>query len=674
MKRITPIYPIFLLSVLCWLVSPVRLSAQNPSADSLQFIDGVVVTAARLPMGIYKTGRSVEVIQAAQLATMPANTLDELLRFVVGINLNARGGFGVQSDIGMRGSTFSQVLVMVDNVRLNDPLTGHFNHQLPVAMADVQQVEIIRGPAGVAFGSDAVGGLIHIKTKAYMATGQASRTELGGTLGLGQHRLRTSDVSGLLARRGLLLTASHKANVADGERYTNPNYAFGNSPDSTYRNFFNLNTYSAALAWTPNDRLKVYARGSLDYRSFGAKYFYTRSPFDESVEQVDTRWLQGSIRYAHQHHRWELDAGHKATRDSFLFNPAFAANVHDMAQDFAHLAYTYAPDKPYRLSFGSQYVGRAIESTDRGNHSNRALGLYGLLAWETPNHWFFNLGLRLEDDTNFGTELLPQASVARRWDAFLLRASYGRAVRGADFTERFVSAQIPNLAPGRNIGNPDLAAERSNAFDLGGELYLPQGWHLSGTVFYRHATNLIDFALRNASTITNVGNLLPNGDYFYSDNLARAATTGLELSARHRWQLHDEVLLHTQVGYTWLQTDAPAGLLSKYISNHPRHSIVANIDLKAGWLGVALQSAYVLRDGEALDLIGGTVPDRYFVGHLRVSAQVIPQAALFVQATNLTDTDYQEVLGARPPRRWFHVGIQGQLSVKQPQGDSLGQR
>lgn len=660
-QQIPPVCRILLLAVSCWLTSPISLIAQNTPLDSLQHIEGVVVTAARLPMGIYKTGRSIDVIEAAQLAALPVSTLDDLLRFVVGVNLNARGGFGVQSDIGMRGSTFSQVLVMVDNVRLNDPLTGHFNHQLPVALADVQQVEIIRGPAGVAFGSDAVGGLIHIKTKAYMATGQAPRTELGGTLGLGQHRLRTSDVAGLWARRGLLLTASQKANIADGELYTNPNYALGNSPDSTYRNFFNLNTYSAALSWTPNERLKVYARGSLDYRSFGAKYFYTRSPFDESVEQTDTRWLQGSVRYAHQHHRWELDAGHKATRDSFLFNPAFAANVHDMAQNFAHVAYTFAPDKPYRLSLGSQYVGRAIESTDRGNHSNRAIGLYGLLAWETTNQWFFNLGLRLEDDTNFGTELLPQASVARRWGAFLLRASYGRAVRGADFTERFVSAQIPNLAPGRNIGNPDLAAERSNAFDLGGELHLPQGWHLSGTVFYRRATNLIDFALRNASTITNVGNLRPDSDYFYADNLARAATTGVELSVRRRWKLHEKSVLNAQAGYTWLQTDAPAGLLSKYISNHPRHSIVADIDLKAGWLGVALQSAYVLRDGESLDLIGGTVPEQYFVGNLRVSAQLIPQASLFVQVTNFTNADYQEVLGARPPQRWFHVGIQARL-------------
>lgn len=654
--RRATLYVAILLSIL-----PTRLRAQVPYADTVQMVDAVLVTAARIPMHTYKTGRSVEVIQASQLAGMPVSTLDDLLRFVVGVNINARGGFGVQTDIGIRGSTFSQVLVLVDNVRLNDPLTGHFNHQLPVALADIEQVEIIRGPAGVAYGADAVGGLIHVKTKAYMARGRASYTELVGEVGGGQHGLFTSDVAALLARRRFVVSASQKTNAADGERYDNPNFALGNSPNSTYRNFFKLNTYSAALSWMPTDQLKVYVRGSLDNRAFGAKYFYTRSPFDESTEQIDTRWLQGAIHYGSGRHRIELDAGHKATRDSFLFNPAFAANVHDMAQDFAHLAYSYTTNRNLRLSAGAQYVGRAIESTDRGNHSNRALGGYTLLSWEMGGHWYFNTGLRLEHDTNFGYELLPQASVSRRWGGFLLRASYGRAIRAADFTERFVSAQLPNLAPGRNIGNPDLAAERSDAFDVGFELPMLRKWSLQGTFFYRRSDNLIDFSLRNANTITNVDNLLPNAEYFYPDNLVEAKTKGVEFALGRRWKPREGIYFNFNMGYTWLQTDAPAGLLSKYIANHPRHNIVAHIDLKIKWLAAAFQSGYVIRDGESFDLIGGTVPKEYFVSHLRLSATFWRQTAAFLHVTNLTNADYQEILGARPPQRWLRAGIQTRL-------------
>ena len=93
--------------------------------------------------------------------------MDELLQYVGGVNINNRGGFGVQSDIGMRGSTFSQVLVLVDNQRINDPLTAHFNNYVPIPLSEVHHIEIVRGSASASFGADAVGGIIHIKTKTY---------------------------------------------------------------------------------------------------------------------------------------------------------------------------------------------------------------------------------------------------------------------------------------------------------------------------------------------------------------------------------------------------------------------------------------------------------------------------------------------------------------------------
>src|SRR5690625_1004564 len=84
----------------------------------------VTVTASRITTDISESGKSVSVYTADDIRKLPVTSVDDLLRYLPGINLNSRGGFGVQSDVGIRGTTFSQVLFLLDTTPLNDPLTG----------------------------------------------------------------------------------------------------------------------------------------------------------------------------------------------------------------------------------------------------------------------------------------------------------------------------------------------------------------------------------------------------------------------------------------------------------------------------------------------------------------------------------------------------------------------
>lgn len=635
----------------------ILLTGQTGSAqDSLQ-LDQVIVSATRIPTASYKTGRSISIITAEELQELPVTTVDEMLRYLPGINLNSRNDFGVQSDIGIRGSTFSQVLILVDNVRVNDPLTAHFNNNIPVPLSEIAQVEIIRGPAAASYGSDAVGGIIHIKTRTFLAVKTDKPVSIRGNIGIGKHNLNRTDLGVNLQKNKWHFSAAHKSNIADGETYVNPNFLAGTDPDSLYQNFFDLRTVSAAVAGEIGEGWSVYGRVGYDYRDFNAKYFYTRSSFDESEETVKSLWTQGEIRYQKNRHEVSLNGGYKTTNDLFVFNPLFTPNEHDTRQLFTNLLYRFMVNNKVTLASGVQLIDKKISSSDRGDHQNLAVGIYSILSYALSNRWQTHVSLRAENDENFGWELLPQASLSYRQNGFVFRTSYGRSVRAADFTERFISSKISNLSPGRNVGNPDLKAESSHSFDFGGEYYFDRNGLFSLTGFYRKSTNLIDYSLRNSATITNVNNLQEDADYFYADNLSASSTIGLEALIKYQFNLNDKVNLSSQLAYTWIKTEAEAGELSKYIANHPSHQFGLTLDLNICDFQITSATSLSTRQDELVASIDGAIQKDYLVTHLRTGYRLSNTFTPYFEVRNLTNTNYQEILGANLPRRWWSVGV-----------------
>ncbi len=120
------------------------LFASAQTKDSLSSLDPVVVSASFSPSQSSKTGRNILVVKGEQIMNLPVNSVDELLRYLPGLEVQARGPMGVQSDISIRGSTFQQVLVVLDGIRLNDPLTGHFNSYIPLPASEIERIEILK--------------------------------------------------------------------------------------------------------------------------------------------------------------------------------------------------------------------------------------------------------------------------------------------------------------------------------------------------------------------------------------------------------------------------------------------------------------------------------------------------------------------------------------------------
>lgn len=625
-------------------------------AQSEYASDTVQLQTSRLEQSARESGRQVSIISAAEIQQLPVQTLDELLRYVSGVEVQARGPFGAQADILMRGSTFGQVLMLIDGMRINDPLTGHFNGYLPVTLGEISRIEVLRGPAAALYGADAVGGVIHIITKTFDLQSPPVATHTQGQAGLGQYGLSTAQAGFFAQNDWGALGGGLASNRANGQLLP---------PDSLgLRN--DVETYSASLSGRIRlgQDWQLMARAAVDQRLFNARYFYTRSTFDQSREQIRQGWAQARLAHRGQRSQTYLDVAYKAMEDSFLFNPAFPANLHTTQLLNTQLHHQRQLSQRLQVVGGLQASRRSIVSTDRGDHQDAHGAAYAMAFWQPVRGLSLTGSLRGDFDTNYGFELLPQLNVSYLvGDDFInLRASTGRSIRAADYTERFIGWELGGpIAPGRNLGNPDLVAETAWSHEAGLDLYLFPGLSFSTTGFYRRGTNLIDYLLTPGREYAQPEKVLPDSLYFLTQNLSQLDTYGAE--AELNWvKFWDQDLgFRLHLGGTWVQSSNEQDLPSKYLANHAQWVLNGRASLFLNRFTLSLTGLYKNRDAERAAAIGVDLDPNYFVANLDASLRLTPQVSVFTQVINLTDTEYQDILGAYMPRRWVLGGLKWNL-------------
>ena len=154
--------------------------------------------------------RVVTVMTKEEIATAPAATVAELLRFLSGVDIRQRGVNGVQSDVSMRGGSFDQMLVLLNGINVSDPQTGHYSLDIPVDISSIDRIEILQGPASRTLGPNAFSGAINIIT----GTSDTSSATLSYTGG--DHGLTAPSASGTLALDKAKLFGAVSYNRSDG--------------------------------------------------------------------------------------------------------------------------------------------------------------------------------------------------------------------------------------------------------------------------------------------------------------------------------------------------------------------------------------------------------------------------------------------------------------------------
>ncbi|HYA86386.1 MAG TPA: TonB-dependent receptor [Nitrospirota bacterium] len=161
--------------VLAWL-----LSNGIPAAGAVMQMNEVVVTATKTEQKPEDVTQSVTVVTADEIAKSGATNVGDVLSTTVGATVTGYGPLGALQSLELRGSTYQQVLVLLDGMRLNSGSAGGYDlSELPVSLDAIERIEIVRGPASALYGSDAMGGVVNIITK--KPTKQA--TTLSGALG-----------------------------------------------------------------------------------------------------------------------------------------------------------------------------------------------------------------------------------------------------------------------------------------------------------------------------------------------------------------------------------------------------------------------------------------------------------------------------------------------------------
>jgi vitamin B12 transporter len=440
------------------LLSAALLVALAPVAHAAEpsTLDDVVVTATRTQTPRAEVLAAVTVLERDDIERAQAADVIELLSRQPGIDVVRTGGPGSVSTFNTRGTNSSHTLILIDGLRVNSSVQGLFDlAHLP--LAQVERIEIVRGPRAALWGSDAIGGVVQIFTR--------------------------DDVSGFVeARGGSYGERSIDAGVRLGSSEAHVGIAAGveaiegfsaSDYDDDKDGYSNRHVGVRFRVPVGNQVLSGSARGA------DADVEYDTGNSDVRDWQAGVR-LAGELRPGWQH---ELVVGHsldEVDSSSPGYDYAFASD-----RDSVDWLHRFAPAANQVLQFGlnwSRESGSAWNIYDGENYDLDRRNLGAFVAWNgRAGAHAFDLSLRHDDNSQFGGATTGNA--AWGWnatDALRLRASWGQGFRAPNFNELY----YPGFGGGYYAGFAGLSPERSTSVEAGLDWNVSQA-HVLGVSAYR---------------------------------------------------------------------------------------------------------------------------------------------------------------------------------------------
>jgi iron complex outermembrane receptor protein len=590
------------------LISAVCSTGSVAQQEKEYTLDGVVVTGSRLPMGSAGSRHTVVTIGAQEIERLPARSVEEMLQTVAGVDVRQRGQFGVQSDVGIRGGSFEQTLVMIDGVKMIDAQTGHHNFNIPLTEADIDRIEILKGPGSRQYGPNAFNGAINIITKKHDS--QFARVDVMA----GEHGLWEGLVSTGLPLGSLTNSISVSKKRSDGYRENTD---------------FDITTVSARTGLTGGDAGAVNASVNYVEKKFGANGFYsTKYPNQWEHTKTFAAILGGRIVAGTP---ISVDAFYRRNNDYYILkrdDPKFYENTHT-TNSFGGEAQTTLLSAAGLTALGADAAKDEIESTRLGSHERTRASMFGEHQVDLQSGVKLEFGASAQWYSDWKWNVSPGIDLG--WQAaesFRMYASVGKSFRVPTYTELYYTDPT-------TIGNAGLKPEEAWTYELG-SVWADEDLSVSAAYFFRHGYNLIDFTRASASAPWN------------ANNISEANTNGVDLSVTLALSQYSHLLDELRLSYTYaniaFSTD---GGTSRYVLDHLKHHAVAA--LGTSW-SHELHQSITVRYEERLGFTAKTLVDT------RLGYR-FPFIEVYGEATNVFNESVIDIAGTPLAGRWIRAGV-----------------
>ena len=585
------------------------ITAFSQTLDSFYLdIEEVIVSENRIHIPFSDVSRNITIVDKYQIEQLKAQSINEVLQTVAGLDIRQRGVHGVQADLSIRGGTFEQALILINGIKMIDVQTGHHMMNLPITLEDIERIEILKGPGARVYGQNAFSGAINIITK--------TSDEIGGVVGLdiGSYGLLNARVSLDLPLEGIRQKVSGSYNHSDGYR-DNTDYHISNL-------YYQADTY---LAQTPIQILAGHTA-----RNFGANSFYGNETFTEQYEETRTTFLSASSEIIEGSWRIQPKASWRRNKDNWQFrrsNPEFFQNFHtsDLITGEVHGSYSHSAGI---LGIGVEYNDVRIASNNLGDRTRSQLGVHlehrFILADDKID---ITPGIYVLDLSDFGTEVFPGLDIGynlgKKWKLY---TNIGRTSRVPSYTDLFYQ-------DAGNIGNPDLVSESALSYELGGK-YNTSRTTLQMSYFRRDATDLIDWFK------------LDPDDRWMPDNFGAATFNGVDLAWTQRINKSGDFI---SISYLYLDASFEENdfAFSRNALENLRHQLNVQSSIH---LLPQLSWGLSARYNDRVSL------DNYLVMDSQVSYD-LDKWTLYLKASNLFDISYRETNLVEMPGRWIVSGM-----------------
>lgn len=596
-------------------------------------INEVVVTGTRAATDVRHLSQTVSVVDRKAIEqSMQPSLLPVLTEQVPGLFTTARGvmGYGVSGGaaggISLRGLSggSARLMVLIDG---HPQYAGIFGHPIADAYQSMlaDKVEVLRGPASVLYGSNAMGGVVNIVTRKMHADGVSTQLHAG----YGSYNTLETELTNRVRKGRFTSIASGSFNRTDGHR-----------DDMTFKQYSGY----AKLGYDITSNWNAYADVNMTH--FNATYpGPVSAPLLDAYQSItrgmtsvgianDYGRTSGALSAFYNWGKHWINDGYTPSTGGTPQEGRFKSSDNMMGLSLYQSTRFFSGN---RITLGFdwfRYGGEAYTKYVEGKRAGTRNGLvdrhenevaaYADLRQDIGRRLTFNAGLRIDHHSSVGTEWVPQAGLAMHLPHDMeLKASATKGFRYPILREMY-------MFPPQN---PDLKPESMWNYELAMSQHLLNGrLHYGVNVFYINGKNLI-------MTLPN-----PNGSGMLNQNSGKIENSGFELQAAFRIDRHWQA----DANYSFLHMSNP-------VVAAPKHKLYAGATLTEGRWSVSSGVQYI---AGLYTTVGKNAQTEDFVlWNVRAAFRATKWLSLWARGENLLAQKYEINAGYPMPRATVMGGI-----------------